>query len=154
MMEIKGQQINYDDTDDSTNSIWNKLTTLCRENNNRYRFRTTDGDYIIRYNEISDTYNLIKSKITKMTDEEIKEKRRQHAREKYHENLEFNRAEKRRRAREFAERNKEKDKELRTAYYTQNKESIRAKQKERYEKNKRILDAVKNGEIQIITQKD
>ena len=48
-------------TDDNVNSAgchWRRLTELCRANNNKYRFKTDNGDYIIRYNELEDTYKV------------------------------------------------------------------------------------------------
>ena len=128
-----------------TTCIWGYLKKCCDENNNRYRFKTEDGDYIIRYSDITKNYTLLKSKITKMTDEERKEKRRQYAREKYREDIEKSRAEKSYRAKVFAEKNPEKLREWKAEYYNKNKDYIRARQKERYYKNKCIIDAFKKG---------
>ena len=41
-------------TEMSTDTVWNKLTALCKENNNRYRFKTEDGDYVLKYNGLGE----------------------------------------------------------------------------------------------------
>ncbi len=47
-----------DNVNPPANCLWQHLTPLCRDNSNKYNFKTDNGGYIIRYNDISDTYKV------------------------------------------------------------------------------------------------